>query len=239
MLGGFSRLQQLLAGLQRRGFGTTLRMTFSLSLLLGLFLTILLYPRAEEPPPVPPGGEQLDRALELAREYERENRELQRALEAEQRLRRVANQTTAALAAQIRELDEAILDSEQRLAFYRQLLEERGGAAGDIAIRTFEILPDYREDSHQLVVVLSQPGDSDSFTGELDLVLSLRDEQRGEFEFRPAFAPGLRQVNFRYYIEYRESFIVPAGAEIVNGQLVLRDAEGAVVSSRILREQGF
>ena len=151
----------------------------------------------------------------------------------------VANQTTAALAAQIRALDEQILDNEQRIAFYRQLLAERGSDASAVAIRSFEIVPDYREDSHQLVVVLSQPADSESFVGSLDLVLSLRSAERGEFEFRPAFAAGLLQVNFRYYIEFKEIFQLPPGAEIVNGQLVLRDAENEVVTSQILREQAF
>lgn len=236
MLAVHPRLQQLLNGLRRLCFGTTPRMLASLAALGALAAWLALRPPAAGPASA---SAELARALELARGYEEANSELRRELEAERRLRRVANQTTAALAAQIRALDEQIVDNEQRIAFYRQLLAERGSDVSAVAIRSFEIVPDYREYSHQLVVVLSQPADNENFVGSLDLVLSLRSAERGEFEFRPAFAAGLLQVNFRYYIEFKEIFQLPPGAEIVNGQLVLRDAADEVVTSQILREQAF
>ncbi|MBF2735567.1 MAG: hypothetical protein ISN26_05770 [Betaproteobacteria bacterium AqS2] len=230
------RLLRLLNGVRRLCFGTTPRMLATLAA-LGILAGWLAL---REPEAAGADADaELARALELARDYEAANSELRRELEAERRLRRVANQTTAALAAQIRALDEQILDNEQRIAFYRQLLAERGSDVSAVAIRSFEIVPDYREDHHQLVVVLSQPADNENFVGSLDLVLSLRSAERGEFELRPAFAAGLLQVNFRYYIEFKEIFQLPPGAEIVNGQLVLRDAANEVVTSQILREQAF
>ena len=185
-----------------------------------------------------PGPEELQRAINLAHHFENENRGLKQESETEQRLRRVADQTITALSEQIKEQDEQILNQEQQLAFYRQLLEERGNPEDEIQIRTFEIVPDYRENHYQLLAVLVRGGaEIDTFEGMLELALSLRNSNGDEFEHRPLFDIGSLDTEFRYYHEVQAVFPIPQGTEILNGQLALFRGDGELMASRILVDQ--
>lgn len=183
-------------------------------------------------------SEELQRAINLAHHFEEENRRLKKETETEQRLRRVAERTITALSEQIRDQDEQILNQEQQLAFYRQLLEERGNPEDDIRIRSFEIVPDFRENHHQLLAVLVRGGaEGEAFKGRLDLALSLRNANGEEFEHRPLFDLGALETEFRYYHEVQTGFSIPQGTEILNGQLALFREDGVLMASRILVDQ--
>ena len=183
-------------------------------------------------------GDEIDRAVNLAHHFEEENRELKLANEYERRLRRVAQQTITALSEQVRQQDERILNQEQQIAFYRQLLEERGRPEDEIVIRSFDIVPDFRENHYQLLAVLVRGGsDSEPFEGSLDLALSLRNSAGQEFEHRPQFDIGVMDTSFRYYHEVNAVFPIPTGTEILNGQLALFREDGELMASRILVDQ--
>lgn len=180
----------------------------------------------------------LNTAIEISRFFETENRTLAIELENEQRRRRLAEQTINALASNVKEQDEIILDQNQQIAFLRQLLDERGRTSTDTAIRTFDIEPDYRASYFQLSAVLVRSGtDKEPFAGRLDLALSLIDANGVTFEHRPIFNPGALDLSFRYYHELQAVFPIPTGSEITNAQLVLLDKEGQVVVSRTLHGQ--
>lgn len=179
----------------------------------------------------------LKRALEVTRYFEDRSRTLQQNLESEQLRRKIAEQTITALSENIREQDEQILDQQQQLAFYRQLLEERGRTEVDTVIRSFEIVPDYRENFYQLSAVLVRgTGISEPFEGKLDLTLFLRDASGVSFDHAPTFEPAALDVKFRYYHEIQAVFFIPAGTDILNGQLVLYDDQDNPLASQILAD---
>ena len=182
--------------------------------------------------------EGLQRAINLAHFFEIENQKLKKQYETEARYRKVAEQTITALSEQIRLQDEQILNQEQQIAFFRQLLEERGSPGDEIVIRTFEIVPDFRENHHQLLAVLVRGGpDGEAFKGKLDLALSLRKTNGEEFEHRPQFDIGALNAEFRYYHEVQTTFSIPQETEILNGQLALFREDGELMASRILVDQ--
>lgn len=180
---------------------------------------------------------EMQRAINLAHFFEAENRTLKIEYENERRLREVSDRTITALSELIREQDEEILNQEQQLAFYRQLLEERGNPEDEIRIRTFEIVPDFRENHYQLLAVLVRGGAGESFSGMLDLALSLRDSGGAEFEHRPVFDLGALDTEFLYYLEFQAGFSIPPGTEILNGQLALFREDGELMVSRILADE--
>ena len=181
---------------------------------------------------------ELDQAINLSHYFEKQNRKLKQDIETELRLRRVAQQTITALSENIRQQDETILNLQQQLAFYRQLLVERDRPADEIVIRSFEIIPDFREYSYQLLAVLVRGGaGSEPFRGRLDLALSLRNTNGEEFEHRPVFEIGALDTEFRYYHEIEAVFAIPPDTEILNGQLALFSEDGELMSSSILVDQ--
>lgn len=215
--------------------GTRTRQFASL-VVLG-FLGILIYGVEGDDPGLVEVAK-LNTAIEISQFFEGENRNLAAELETEKRRRRLAEQTIHALAANVKEQDEIILEQNQQITFLRQLLDERGRTSTDMAIRTFDIEPDFRASHFQLSAVLVRSGtDKDPFTGRLDLALSLIDANGVTFEHRPLFNPGALDVTFRYYHEARAVFPIPTGAEITNAQLVLLDGEGEVIVSRTLHDQ--
>lgn len=234
LLGGYLRwFDQLLAAT----FGTRLRSVITVSVIFAVIFLLNNRP-APDAAQQEIDAQELKRAINLAHYFEQENRRLLREVEDERRLRRISDQTTAALSEQLRQQDEDILGYEQRLAFLRQLLEERDSSQDQIDIRSFEIVPDYRENSYQLLAVLNRSGsDSAEFAGSLDLALSLRRANGEEIELKPVFELGALEVKMRYYVEVRSVFNIPPGTEILNGQLALFDAEGNLEASRLLYDQ--
>lgn len=182
---------------------------------------------------------QLQTALKVTKFFEIENRGLSQELDDERRQRQLAEQTITALAENIKEQDGLILDQKQQISFYRQLLEERGRNESDATIRTFDIVPDFRDDYQQLSAVIVRNGaDNKPFKGRIDLALSLVDANGGTFEHRPIFEDGILEIEFRYYHEAQAVFPIPKGTEILNAQLVMFDKQGDPVVSRTLHEQG-
>ena len=219
-------------------FGTRMRTVATVTAVVAVIF--FLNRSAPDPEQQEVDAQELGRAIDLAHYFEQENRRLLRELEDERRLHRIAEQTSTALSNQLSEQDEKILGYEQRLAFLRQLLEERDSDLDEIAIRNFEIVPDFRENSYQLLAVLNRSGsDSEEFSGQLNLALSLRRDNGEVIELRPVFDAGALEVKMRYYVEIRAVFNIPPGSEILNGQLVLFDDEGNSQASRLLRDQAL
>ena len=182
--------------------------------------------------------EDLTSALKSASYFEKSVRELRRQLSVEQQLRKVAERSVRVLAENIREQDKTMLDVRQQLAFQSQILQEQGSLADEVDIRSFEINPDFRESSYRVATVLIRgvkPGVKE-FAGRLDLVLSLADDKGNAREFRPVFEPGQLNVDFHHYLEVDLGFVILAGYEILNAQLVLFDASKQVVTSRVLHD---
>ena len=179
----------------------------------------------------------LARALDVSRFFKERSDTLEQDLTQERLRRRIAEQTVTALSENIREQDEAILDNQQQLAFYRQLLEERGRSDVQTVIRSFEIFPEFRDNYYQLSAVLVRgTGIDEPFAGKLGLTLFLRDQNGASYDLTPIFEPAALDVSFRYYHEVQAVFSVPDGSDILNGQLALHDDNGSVVASKILTD---
>ena len=175
----------------------------------------------------------------LVIQFEQEIRELREELQTEKQLRNIAEQTTSALAQQVSQQDSQLLDNKQQLAFLRQLIQERDTRDNyAIEFRSFDISPDFREDSYQIQAVLNRGGsDRELFNGKLELNLSLRSSDGRDFEYSPVITSGSLDIEFRYYTEIDLGFDIPPGAEVLNGQLILRNENNDIVASIILHDQ--
>ncbi len=175
---------------------------------------------------------ELEISLYAASYVERTARDLQGNRESERSRRRIAEKTAAALASDIRGRDAELLDANQKLAFYEQLLAERGEASADVSIRSFTIEPDFRESSYRANTVLARGGTIDTpFAGRLDLKLSITDAEGNERVYTPVVAEADLLIEFRYYLEKEIVFRIPVGHEIANAQLLLSDSGGAVLAA--------
>ena len=173
---------------------------------------------------------ELAASVNAAKYFEKKVRELQLDLEGERSRRRIAEHTATALASDIRSRDREFLETKQQLAFYEQLLAERGQGSDEVSVRSFTIDPDIHEASYRANVVLARSGNiSDPFVGRLQFNLVIADADAAERDYSPAAEEDDLQVQFRYYLEKQVPFRIPVGHEIVNAQLLVLDSENRTI----------
>ena len=169
---------------------------------------------------------ELAASVNAAKYFERKARELQLDIEGERSRRRIAEHTATALAGDIRSRDREFLDTKQQLAFYQQLLAERGQESDEVSVRSFTIDPDIHESSYRANVVLARSGSiSDPFIGRMQFNLVITDADADERDYSPAAEEDDLKVEFRYHLEKQVPFRIPVGTEIVNAQLLVLDSE--------------
>ncbi|MCY4324441.1 MAG: hypothetical protein OXC81_00210 [Betaproteobacteria bacterium] len=173
---------------------------------------------------------ELAASVTAAKYFEKKARQLQLDLEGERSRRRIAEHTATALASDIRTRDREFLETKQQLAFYEQLLAERGQGSDEVSVRNFTIDPDIHEASYRANVVLARSGNiKEPFVGRLQFNLVITDAQAAERDYSPAAEEEDVTVQFRYYLEKQVPFRIPIGHEIVNAQLLVLDSENRTI----------
>ena len=169
---------------------------------------------------------ELAASVNAAKYFEKKVRELQLDLEGERSRRRIAERTATALASDIRSRDREFLETKQQLAFYEQLLSERGQGSDEVSVRNFTIDPDIHESSYRAHIVLARSGNiNEPFIGRLQFNLVITDANAAERDYSPAAKEEDLKVELRYYLEKQVPFRIPIGHEIVNAQLLVLDSE--------------
>ena len=177
------------------------------------------------------------RALSAVERLENEQRKMRRERDANRTRLRLAEKTINSLGEEIERLHADSLERGEELAFYRQVLAEQSNSSAAVAIRGFEINPDFRPDRYRLSAVLARGENRrGEFKGGFELVVTLRRDGRKETLRHPPEGEE-STLAFRLYYEIDEPFAAPPGAEIVNAQLVIFTDDGKVIASQELIEE--
>ena len=115
------------------------------------------------------------RALSAVERLENEQRKMRRERDANRTRLRLAEKTINSLGEEIERLNADSLERGEELAFYRQVLAEQSNSSAAVAIRGFEINPDFRPDRYRLSAVLARGENRrGEFKGGFELVVTLR-----------------------------------------------------------------
>lgn len=184
-------------------------------------------------------ADRLRQSANLVRVLEAENRALKKSLQTERLRRNLSEKNLRALRERMGAISDTLVENEKQIAFFKQLFKERDAVDTEVVVRSLAINPDYREDGYTLEAVLIR-GAADStenFSGSYELAVNI--ERGGETSIARYPSPDRSsRVDFRFYHEINESFLVPAGAQILNARLSIRDDAGRLVVSQILIGQG-
>lgn len=182
---------------------------------------------------------QARQSANLIRVLEAENRALKRNLQLERMRRNLSEKNLGALRGRMGRISDTLVENEKQIAFFKQLFKERDDLDTEVVIRSLAVNPDFREDGHILEAVLIRESaqSTENFRGSYELAVNLeRDGQSSIAHYPGPDRPN--RVDFRFYHEINEPFVVPAGAQILNARLSIRDDAGELVVSRILIGQG-
>ncbi len=178
------------------------------------------------------------RAINLARILEEENRKLKEALQTEQLKRNLSEKNLKALAEQMEATSSSLVTGQKEITFLKQLLQERDNLDTEVQIRNLSISPDFRENSYNLQAVLIRNASNQrsNFKGRFELAINVDVKGKATIAYHPERGQRTPSMDFRFYHEINDSFLLPPGAEVLNARLSIYNSNDDLVVSRILIE---
>jgi len=181
------------------------------------------------------------RATNLLGVLEAENTILRQGLESERLRRNLSEKSLRALREQMETVGADLVRNEKEISFLKQLLQERTQIDSEVAIRSFDISPDFREDSYTLEAVLIRDVGAarENFTGSFDLAINIDSGGAAAVVYYPEGRAERAEIDFRFYHEIAAPFRLPAGSSILNARFSVYDSTGEIIASKILVEESL